>query len=54
MDDNDNLVFGSVKQCDAATLVEDGGVGIDVDAFKSCCIDQGVGDSEKSATCVES
>jgi hypothetical protein len=35
------------------TLVEDGGSGMDVDAFKSCCLDQGVGDSDKSATCVE-
>jgi hypothetical protein len=53
MDGNDNLIFGSIKQCDAMTLVEDGGMGIDVDTFKSCCIDQGVGDSGKSATCVE-
>jgi hypothetical protein len=50
---NSNLKFGSIGQCDTKTLVEDGGMGMDVDDFKSCCIDQGVGDSEKSATCVE-
>ena len=53
MDGNENAIFGSIKQCDTKTLVEDGELGIDVDTFKSCCLDQGVGDSEKSATCVE-
>lgn len=53
MDGNDNLKFGSLKQCDTIDYVEDGGMGMDVADFKACCLDQGVGDSDKSATCVE-
>ena len=52
-DSNDNLMLGSIGQCDTINLLEDGGTGTDVDTFKSCCIDQDVGDYEKSATCAE-
>lgn len=53
MDGNDNLKLSSIKQCDTIDYVEDGGEGVNTADFKACCLDQGVGDSDKSATCVE-